>query len=328
MDNFEVVTNIQQKANQEVFENVGISLERHWEEYEIQLSEDNRVIEEIKPNMTLNLGELYSVVNRYGTKQEQKDIDEIDKYLEPYYQAELIKTEFYETPIAKISFDKQHHLKIECASEYVKNSDINFDFNDSIIHTLNHINGSITKAHRDVMNGDVEYQGLYPVDENEIVYCEKTGKPFEQDEEVFYKEGYGYVVPDAIDPKDIEDGSAFYTTIGYENVEEKRMAPIQYVEEKTYQDGDLRFDLLEGITDDGENGMEEKVYQMESTKTVGSTKDGHGAMQVQGAKINPSSGKRYVGKDTVHHEEHEHVSQDREQARRQYMMRQMSGRDY
>lgn len=328
MDNFEVVTDIQQKTNQEIFEKVGINLERHWEEYEIQLSEDNRVIEEINPNMTLNLGELYSVVNRYGTKQEQKDIDEIDKYLEPYYQADLIKTEFYETPIAKVSFDKKHHLKIECASEYVKDSDINFDFNNSIIQTLNHINHSITEAHRGVMNGDVEYQGLYPVDETEVIYCEKTGRPLEQDEEVFYKEGSGYIVPEEIEQKDIEDGSAYFTSIGYENVEEKRLAPLQYIEEKTYQDGNLRFDPLEGISTDSENEIEDAVYQMESAKTVGSVKNGHGAMQVKGTEINPSAGKRYVGKDTVHHEKHSQVPQDRESARRQHMMRQMNGRDY
>lgn len=327
MDNFEVVTDIQQKTNQEVFEKIGINLERHWEEYEIQLSEDNRVIEEINPNMTLNLGELYSVVNRYGTKKEQKDIGDIDNYLDPYYQADLIKSEFYDTPIAKVSFDKQHHLKIECASEYVKDSDINFDFNNSIIHTLNHINHSITEVHRDVMNGDVEYQGLYPVDEHEIVYCEKTGKPFEQDEEVFYKEGIGYIVPEKINPKDIEDGSAFYTTIGYEDVEEKRIAPIQYIEEKTYQDGKLRFNPLEEITDDCESEIEE-VYQTESAKTIGSVKTGYGAMREKSAEIKSSVGKRYIGKDTIHHEEHSHVSQDREQARRQYMMRQMGSRDY
>ncbi|MFA2561920.1 hypothetical protein ABR780_26305 [Bacillus cereus] len=328
MDNFEVVTDIQQKTNQEVYEKIGINLERHWEEYEIQLSEDNRVIEEINPNMTLNLGELYTVVSRYGTKQEQKDIDEIEKYLEPYYQADLIKAEFYEIPIAKISTDRKHNLKVECTSEYVKDSDINFDFNDSVFRTLNHINQSITETHRNVMNGDVEYQGLYPVDENEVIYCEKTGKPFEQDEEVFYKEGYGYIVPEKINPKDIEDGNAFYTTIGYENVEEKRIAPIQYIEEKTYQDGDLRFDPLEGVTHNGESEMEEEVYQMESAKTVGSVKKGHSAMQVNETKINPNARKRYVGKDTEHLEEHPHVSQDREQARKQYMMRQMSSRDY
>ena len=111
MDNFEVVTDIQQKTNQEIYEKVGIDFERHWEGYEIQLSEDNRVLEEIYPNMRLNLGELYTVVNRYGTEKEQKNIDDIDKYLEPYYQANLIKTEFYETPIVKVSTDKQQNLK-------------------------------------------------------------------------------------------------------------------------------------------------------------------------------------------------------------------------
>ncbi|TKI79820.1 hypothetical protein [Bacillus mycoides] len=327
MDNFEVVTDIQQKTNQEIFEKVGINLERHWEEYEIQLSEDNRVIEEINPNMTLNLGELYTVVSKYGTKQEQKDIDEIEKYLEPYYQADLIKTEFYETPIAKISTDRQHNLKVECTSEYVKDSDINFDFNDSVFRTLNHINHSITEAHRDVRNGDVEYQGLYPVDENEVIYCEKTGRPLEQDEEVFYKEGQGYIVPEKIDPADIENGNAYFTSIGYEDVEEKRIAPIQFIEEKKYQDGDIRFNPIEGIVNDSEDDIEE-VYQMESAKTVGLVKKGHGAMQEKKSEINSNVGKRYIGKDTVHHEEHSHVSQDREQARRQHIMRQMGGRDY
>ncbi|AWC30964.1 hypothetical protein R6231_14255 [Bacillus cytotoxicus] len=326
MDNFEVVIAIQQKANQEVFEKIGLNLERHWEEYEIQLSEDNRVVEDILPNMRLNLGELATVVSRYGTEQEQKDIDEIENYLEPYYQADLIKTEFYETPIVKISTDRQHNLKVECISEYVKDSDINFDFNNSVVRTLNHINHSITEAHRNVMDGDVEYQGLYPVDENEVIYCEKTGKPLEQDEEVFYKEGKGYIVPEKVDPKDIKNGNVYFTTIGYEDVEEKRIAPIQYIEEKTYQDGDIHFNPLDGISNDYED--ETEVYRMESTKTVGSVKKGYGAMQLKEAKSNPSAGKRYIGKDTVHHEEHAHVSQDREQARKQYMMRQMGGRDY
>ncbi|MGH0685999.1 hypothetical protein [Bacillus mycoides] len=328
MDNFEVVTDIQQKTNQEIYEKVGIDLERHWEGYEIQLSEDNRVLEEIHPNMRLNLGELYAVVNRYGTEKEQKNIDDIDKYLEPYYQADLIKTEFYETPIVKISTDKQQNMKVECISEYVSDSDIEFDFNQSVFEAVNQINQSISEAHKETMQGDVEYNGLYPVDENEVVYCETTGKPLQQDEEVFYKEGHGYIVPENVDPKDIENGNVYFTTIGYEDVEEKRIAPIQYIEEKTYQDGDLRFNPLEEITNDCESEIEEEVHQMESAKTVGSVKKGYGAMQVKEAKITPSAGKRHIGKDTVHHEEHAHVSQDKEQARRQHMMRQMNGRDY
>lgn len=265
MDNFEVVTDIQQKTNQEIYEKVGIDLERHWEGYEIQLSEDNRVIEEIYPNMRLNLGELYAVVNRYGTEKEQKNIDDIDKYLEPYYQADLIKTEFYETPIVKVSTDKQQNMKVECVSEYISDSDIDFNFNHSVFEAVNQINHSISEAHKETM-------------------------------------------------------------IGYEDVEEKRIAPIQYIEEKTYLDGDIRFNPLDGISNDYED--ETEVYRMESTKTVGSVKKEYGAMQVKEAKSNPSAGKRYIGKDTVHHEEHPHVSPEREQAKRQHMMQQMNGRDY
>ncbi|QWH04007.1 hypothetical protein EXW52_28090 (plasmid) [Bacillus mycoides] len=328
MDNFEVVTDIQQKTNQEIYEKIGLDLERHWEEYEIQLSEDNRVIEEIHPNMRLNLGELYTVISKYGTEKEQKNIDDIEKYLEPYYQADFIKTEFYETPIVKVSTDKQQNMKVECISEYVSDSDIEFDFNHSAFEAINHINHSITKSHKEVMNDDVEYQGLYPVDEDMVIYCESTGKPLQQHEAAYHFEGYGYVVAEEVSPEELEDKDAYYTTIGYEDVEEKRLAPIQYIEEKTYQEGDLRFDPLEGITDDCESEIEEEVYQMESAKTVGSVKKGHGAMQVKESKINPTAGKRYIGKDTFHHEEHAHVSQDREQARRQHMMRQMNGRDY
>nr|WLE91142.1 hypothetical protein GGBNIMDK_00173 [Bacillus cereus] len=99
---------------------------------------------------------------------------------------------------------------------------------------------------------------------------------------MFYKEGHGYIVPEKVDPKDIENGNVYFTTIGYEDVEEKRIAPIQYIEEKTYQDGDLRFNPLEEITDDCESEIEEEVYQMESAKTVGSVKKGYGAMQGKG----------------------------------------------
>ncbi|OWT48570.1 hypothetical protein [Bacillus sp. K2I17] len=328
MENFEVVTDIQQKTNQEIDEKIGIDLEKHWEEYEIQLSEDHRVIEAIHPNMRLSLGEMHKIVNIFGTKEEKQELEGITNTLEPYYEADLTKAEFYDIAIAKVSVDRQQNMKVECVSEYIKDSGADFDFNHSVFEAVNQINHSISEAHKETMQGDVEYQGLYPIDENEVVYCEMTGKPLQQDEEVFYKEGQGYIVPEKIDPKDIENGNVYFTTIGYENVEEKRIAPIQYIEEKTYQDGDLRFNPLEGITDECESEIEEEVYQMESAKTVGSVKKGYGAMQVKEAKINPSAGKRHIGKDTVHHEEHTHVSQDREQARRQHMMRQMNGRDY
>ncbi len=59
MDNHEVVTGIQQKTALEINEKLGINLDKHWENYEIQLSEDNRVIEEIHPDMRLSLGKCY-----------------------------------------------------------------------------------------------------------------------------------------------------------------------------------------------------------------------------------------------------------------------------
>lgn len=83
--------------------------------------------------------------------------------------------------------------------------------------------------HNDIASKEetIEFKGLYPVDESEVIYCEETGKPLEQDEEVYHKEGYGYIVPEKVNQKDIENGSVYFTTIGYENVEEKSLAPIQ-----------------------------------------------------------------------------------------------------
>ncbi|PGX11835.1 hypothetical protein [Bacillus sp. AFS033286] len=326
MDNFEVVTDIQQQAQRYIDEKLGLNLEKHWEQYEIQLSEDLRVIENIRPELRLSLGELYTVVNKFGTKEELQELEAIVNTLEPFYEADLTKTEFYDTPIAKVSFDQQQNMKVECASEYVKDNHSNFDFNNSVFHTLNYINHSITESHKKVMNGDVEYQGLYPVEEADVIYCESTGKPLQQDEEAFHIEGHGYVVPEEVNPKDVAEGNAYYTTIGYEDVEEKRIAPIHYVEEKKYEDGELRIIPTVGIIADKE--AEEEIYRMQSVKTISSVKIGDGEEQVKESKINPNSGKRYLGNDTVHSEEHSDLSQEREQARKQYMMRKMHGREY
>ncbi|AFU17188.1 hypothetical protein MC28_D139 (plasmid) [Bacillus thuringiensis MC28] len=326
MDNHEVVTGIQQKTALEINEKLGIDLDKHWENYEIQLSEDNRVIEEIHPDMRLSLGEMLSVVNRCGTEKEMETFNQIADYLEPYYEADLIQGEFYETPIAKISTDRQQNVKVECLSQYVSDSDIKFDFNHSVFEAVNHISHSITKSHNEVMNGDVEYQGLYPVNEDMVIYCESTGKPLQQDEAAYHFEGYGYVVAEEVSPEEIEDKDAYYTTIGYGDVEEKRLAPIRYMEEKKIEDGELRFNPVEVIASDRRDEAEE-VFQMESAKTVGSVKKEHGAIEVQESKTIPEVGKRFVGKDTVHEGEQQ-VSQKREQARRQHMMRIRGCRDY
>ncbi|WP_180229391.1 hypothetical protein [Bacillus thuringiensis] len=52
MDNHEVVTGIQQKTALEIDEKLGIDLDKHWENYEIQLSEDNRLtLPRLKPQV-------------------------------------------------------------------------------------------------------------------------------------------------------------------------------------------------------------------------------------------------------------------------------------
>ncbi|MEB8740574.1 hypothetical protein P4H13_26690 [Bacillus cereus] len=326
MDNHEVVTAIQQKTALEIEEKLGVDLDKHWENYEIQLSEDNRVIEEIHPDMRLSLGELLSVVNRCGTEKEMENFNQIADYLEPYYEAELIQEELYEMPIAKLTTDRQQNVKVECLSEYVSNSGLAFDFNDSIFNAVNHISHSITKLHKEVMNGDVEYQGLYPVNEDMVIYCESTGKPLQQDEAAYHFEGYGYVVAEEVSPEELEGKDAYYTTIGYEDVEEKRIAPIRYMEEKQIEDGEIRFNPVEEIVNDCKTEAEE-VFQMESAKTVSSVMKEHGAIVVQESKTTPEVGKRYVGKDTVHEEEQQ-ILQTREQARKHYMMKHMLGRDY
>jgi hypothetical protein len=327
MDNHELVTGIQQKTALEINEKLGIDLDKHWENYEIKLSEDNRVIEETRPDMRLKLGELLSVVNRCGTEKEMESFNQIADYLEPYYEADLIQGEFYETPIARVSTDRQQNMKVECLSEFVSDSDIEFDFNHSVFEAVNHISQSITKSHNEIMNGDVEYQGLYPVNEDMVIYCESTGKPLQQDEAAYHFEGYGYVVAEEVSPEEIEDKDAHYTTIGYEDVEEKRLAPIRFMEEQKIEDGEVHFNPVEEIVNDRKTETEE-VFQMESAKTVGSVKTEHGAIEVKESKTISDVGKRYVGKDTIHEEEQQQISQTREQARRHYMMKHMLGRDY
>ncbi|MBY0133400.1 hypothetical protein H0177_24450 [Bacillus cereus] len=327
IDNHEVVTGIQQKTALEIEEKLGIDLDKHWENYEIQLSEDNRVIEEIHPHMRLSLGEMLSVVNRCGTEKEMDNFNQIADYLEPYYEADLIQGEFYETPIAKLTTDRQQNVKVECLSEYVSDSDIEFDFNHSVFEAVNHISHSITKSHKEVMNGDVEYQGLYPVNEDTVIYCESTGKPLQQDEAAYHFEGYGYVVAEEVSPEGLEGKDAYYTTIDYEDVEEKRIAPIRFIEEQKIEEGEVYFNPVEEIVNDHKIQTEE-VFQMESAKTVGSVMKEHGAIEVQESKTIPDVGKRYVGKDTIHEEEQQQISQTREQARKHYMMKHMLGRDY
>ncbi|BCD02906.1 hypothetical protein BC30048_p2081 (plasmid) [Bacillus cereus] len=232
-DHHEVLTKIQNETAKEIEEKIGINLNSHWERYEIQLSEDGRVIEEINTNVIFRVGEMQAIVNKFGTDTEKESLDTITKKLDffleddGYDHDELRKGEVLKTPIAKVTSNQLESMKVKCTNGRIEDYHRNFDFDNALRETLNHINHSISESHKDIMNGDIEYKGLYPVDESEVIYCEETGKPLEQDEEVYHKEGYGYIVPEKVNQQDIENGSVYFTTIGYQDVEEKSLAPIQ-----------------------------------------------------------------------------------------------------
>jgi len=233
-ENFEVLTDIQQNAQRLINERLGLNFEKHWENYEIQLSEDSRVLEEINPNIRLNLGEMEQIVYEFGTNREQDTFKKIVDTLEPYYEADLLEDSFNDIPIAKVSLDHEKHLKVDCVNEYVKENNKDFWFQNSVSLALDVINHRISTAHKEVMNNDIEYKGLYPKAESEVIYCQETGKPLQQDELVFRVDGPGYIdgyiVGEEASYKglDLDDGNGYcyYTKIEYEDVEEKILAPI------------------------------------------------------------------------------------------------------
>ncbi|PRT14603.1 LPD25 domain-containing protein, partial [Bacillus wiedmannii] len=225
-DNFEVLTGIQQNAQRLINERLGLNFEKHWENYEIQLSEDNRVLEEINPNIRLNLGEMEQIVYEFGTNREQDTFKKIVDTLEPYYEADLLEDSFNDIPIAKVSLDREKHLKVDCVNEHVKENHKDFWFQNSVSLALNVINHRISTAHKEVMNNEIEYKGLYPKSESEVIYCQETGKPLQHNEEVFHVEGHGYTVAEEASFKGLDKEDGYYTTIEYEQVEEKILAPI------------------------------------------------------------------------------------------------------
>lgn len=225
-DNFEVLTGIQQNAQRLINERLGLNFEKHWENYEIQLSEDNRVLEEINLNIRLNLGEMEQIVYEFGTNREQDTFKKIVDTLEPYYEADLLEDSFNDIPIAKVSLDREKRLKVDCVNEHVKENHKDFWFQNSVSLALNVINHRISTAHKEVMNNDIEYKGLYPKSESEVIYCQETGKSLQHNEEVFHVEGHGYTVAEEASFKGLDKEDGYYTTIEYEQVEEKILAPI------------------------------------------------------------------------------------------------------
>ncbi|AIE37077.1 ArdC-like ssDNA-binding domain-containing protein [Bacillus cereus] len=169
-----VLKRIQEKAEQNVAENIGLNLGSHWNavsqraelnsknrwnDYKINLSEDGKYIEDIQPNMILSLGELNTIVNKFGTEKEVENLKIVTEEMKPHYEADSKETELFNTHVAKVSVDQDKNMKVECISEYVSDSDIEFDFNHSVAEAIDSINSSITKAHKEVMSEEIERQG-------------------------------------------------------------------------------------------------------------------------------------------------------------------------
>ncbi|MBK5432223.1 LPD25 domain-containing protein [Bacillus mycoides] len=172
-DNFEILTGIQQNAQRNINEKLGLNFERQWENYEIQLSEDGRIIEGIHPNMRLTVGEMHAIVNQYGTETEKQSIDKITKDLEFFHEMdeyeypELVNKEVLKTPIAKVTSNSRGDMNVECLSGRIEDKRGLFKFDNAINQTVNQINHFISESHNDIMTTRNEKQ-----DEKNILLVE------------------------------------------------------------------------------------------------------------------------------------------------------------
>ncbi|MBW3496650.1 LPD25 domain-containing protein [Bacillus sp. FDAARGOS_1420] len=172
-DNFEILTGIQQNAQRIINEKLGLNFERQWENYEIQLSEDGRIIEGIYPNMRLTVGEMHAIVNQYGTETEKESINNITKTLEFFHEMdeyeypELVNKEVLKTPIAKVTSNSRGDMNVECLSGRIEDKRGLFKFDSAINQTVNQINHSISESHNDIMTTRNEKQ-----DEKNILLVE------------------------------------------------------------------------------------------------------------------------------------------------------------
>ncbi|WP_219375397.1 LPD25 domain-containing protein [Bacillus mycoides] len=172
-DNFEILTGIQQNAQRNINEKLGLNFERQWENYEIQLSEDGRIIEGIHPNMRLTVGEMHAIVNQYGTETEKQSINKITKNLEFFHEMdeyeypELVNKEVLKTPIAKVTSNSKGDMNVECLSGRIEDKRGLFKFDNAINQTVNQINHFISESHNDIMTTRNEKQ-----DEKNILLVE------------------------------------------------------------------------------------------------------------------------------------------------------------
>ncbi|PFM62718.1 hypothetical protein COJ48_18405 [Bacillus cereus] len=109
----------------------------------------------------------------------------------------------------------------------------------------------------------------------------------------------------------------------YKEMKKEGYDPIQVIE-KQFGDADLVH-----VPSSGSN--KEDVYRTEDVRTIETERSG-GTEVVKEERNVPDVDKRYVGTDKMHSKEDNQVDQrkeqEREQARRRYMMQQMGGRDY
>ncbi|MCU5409038.1 ArdC-like ssDNA-binding domain-containing protein [Bacillus cereus] len=172
-DNFEILTGIQQDVQRNINEKLGLNFERQWENYEIQLSEDGRIIEGIYPNMRLTVGEMHAIVNQYGTETEKQSINKITETLEffhemdEYEHPELVNKEVLKIPIAKVTSNSRGDMNVECLSGRIEDKRGLFKFDNAINQTVNQINHSISESHNDIMTTRIEKQ-----DEKNILLVE------------------------------------------------------------------------------------------------------------------------------------------------------------
>lgn len=197
VDKQKILERIQEKAERSVSNNVGLNFADHWsdvsqlaaintqkrwEGYKIHLSEDGKFIEDIQPNMILSLGELNTIVDKFGTEEEHGKLEVIKNEIKPHYEDDLEEKEFLKTLVAKVTVDQHENMKVECISEFVDEDQCNFDFNHSISEAIESINHSIIEAHKEIMNEEVEnkasHQELNTGQQDEI-----SSKETEQDED-------------------------------------------------------------------------------------------------------------------------------------------------
>lgn len=187
-DNFEILTGIQQDVQRNINEKLGLNFERQWENYEIQLSEDGRIIEGIYPNMRLTVGEMHAIVNQYGTETEKQSINKIIKTLEffhemdEYENPELVNKEVLKTPIAKVTSNSKGDMNVKCLSGRIEDKRGLFKFDNAINQTVNQINHSIAESHKDIMTTRNEEQDVKNKGKEHVVTVEILDKDIKDGE--------------------------------------------------------------------------------------------------------------------------------------------------